>query len=104
MFDSSEFPKFLVSPERRERAYGQVYPEYRLPAQSHCEDPAQYETDYGPADTCYKINPDCSSPLVWGKCVCQNSSVVCPDQRRSHSLDQAEEDEHCPGEGEAAES
>ena len=104
MLDCPKFPEFLVSPERCEYAYWQVYPEYRLPAQGHRQHPSKHEADDRPADTCYKVDPDSASPLVRRKRICQNRRVIRPNQRRTYSLNETEEDKHRPGEGEAAKS
>src|SRR5207247_11215166 len=85
---------FEVGPERCERAYRQVDPEDRLPAQTDGKDPPEDETDHGAADACDEIDPDSLSSLCCWEGVGDDGNVVGPDECRAHSLDQAEAYEH----------
>src|SRR5207249_256142 len=94
VLDRSEFAEFEVGPERCERAYRQVDPEDRLPAQTDGKDPPEDETDHGAADACDEIDPDSLSSLCCWEGVGDDGNVVGPDECRAHSLDQAEAYEH----------
>src|SRR5207245_10362663 len=47
-----------------------------------------------PAKARDKVDADISSSLVRWKCVCQNCSIVGPDESCTYSLDETEEDQH----------
>src|SRR5213592_1761401 len=84
----------LRCPEGCERAYRQVDPEDRLPAQADGQDPAEDETYHGAADACDEVDPDGLSSLCCWEGVCDDGNVVGPDEGRAYSLDEAEAYEH----------
>src|SRR5206468_11986760 len=94
VLERPQFAEFEVGPERCERAYRQVDPEDRLPAQTDGQDSAEDETYHGAADACDEVDPDGLSSLCCWEGVCDDCHVVGPDEGRAYSLDEAEAYEH----------
>src|SRR5207249_11863490 len=94
VLDRSELSEFEVGPECRERAYRQVDPEDRLPAQTDGQDPAEDETYHGPAHACDQVDPDSLPPVCCWEGVCDDGYVVGPDEGGAYSLDEPEAYEH----------
>src|SRR5437016_3008175 len=94
MLERSQLAEFEVGPERCERAYRQVDPEDRLPAQTDGQDSPEDETYHGPADAGDEVDADGLSSLCCWECVCDDGYVVGPDECRAYSLDEAEAYEH----------
>src|SRR5205807_10065037 len=42
----------------------------------------------------HKVDADRTPAFIWRKCVCQNCSIVGPDESRTYSLDETKEDQH----------